>query len=277
MFVAIPTTSGTGSEVSPFAVITDPRNGRKYPLADYVMTPDLTAIDPTLVRNMPRALVAAPGLDAITHAVEAHASVLSSTFTRPWSVSATRELFAHLRDSQRGDYSARAACHNAATLAGMALSNAFVGVAHSVAHQLGSRFHLPHGVCCTIALPSVIRFNATPGPARQTAFPQFTSPTITVARYAELADAIGVGAQASTEQAKVEAFIAAFVALARDVGVPTTVREAIPALERNEYMDACDGMALDAFDDQCTVSNPRFPLISELSALLREMWDGKTE
>jgi len=256
--ICIPSTSGTGSEVSPFAVITDPRDKTKYVLADYILTPTISAIDPSMVRTLPKAQVAAPGIDAITHAIESYVSVLASDFTRPWSKTSLQLLFAHLPASKDGDLKSRAAVHNAATLAGMALGNAFVGIAHSIAHQLGARFHIHHGIACAIALPHVIRYNCDVG-AKQAYFPQHRSLVDTVNHYGELAKSINCG-DSGNDLAK------AFCSLATKLEVPLKVRDACDVSEA-EYKKLLPSMAMAAFDDQCTGANPRYPLLNELEHL----------
>jgi acetaldehyde dehydrogenase/alcohol dehydrogenase len=263
-FVCIPTTSGTGSEVSPFAVITDPRNGIKYPLCDYVMTPTIAAVDSSLVASLPQGSIAAPGLDAAVHAIESYVSVLSSSFTRPLSSNALQLIFRHLVESKKGNPHSRVKVHEAATLAGIGISNAFVGIAHSIAHQLGGRYHINHGIACSIALPHVIKYNSDLT-AKQMYFPQHRSASAAYTRYSELAEAIGCA------EATPYDLIDSFHRLAASLNVPMRVRDACK-VTREEYEKDIPFLAISAFDDQCTSSNPRYPLVKELEKMLDEMW-----
>ncbi len=271
--VAIPTTSGTGSEVTPFAVITDEEAGVKYPVADYALTPSMAIVDPELVLSMPRGLCAASGIDAVTHAVEAFVASTATEFTDGLALEALRLLFAWLPTSYREgaeDPLAREKVHYAATLAGMAFANAFLGLCHSMAHKLGSAFHIPHGVANALLLPHVIRFNATDSPFRQATFSQYTHPQA-IERYARLADHLSLGGQTPAE--KVENLVAAFEALRAGLDLPATISEA--GVAEADFLAGLDQLSELAFDDQCTGNNPRYPLISEIRELYLEAWRGR--
>lgn len=268
-FVAIPTTSGTGSEVTPFAVITG-ADGVKYPIADYALTPSMAIVDPDLAMGMPKGLTAASGMDAVSHAVEALASVVATEFTDGQAIDALRLLFAHLPaayDQGAQAPEARAKVHYAATLAGMAFANAFLGVCHSLAHKVGAAFHVPHGVANAVLLPHVIRYNADPAPAKLAAFPQYRSPCA-AARYARAAEALGLGG--ADDAAKAEALARAVEELRARVGLPATLSAA--GIGEADFRAQAGAIAERAFDDQCSGANPRFPLISELRGILERAW-----
>lgn len=272
-FVAIPTTSGTGSEVTPFAVVTDDATGVKYPIADYALTPDMAIVDPELVLNMPKRLTAYSGIDALTHALEAMVSVLSTEFTNCQAMEAIRILFKYLPDSYNNganDMKAREKVHYASTLAGMAFANAFLGVCHSMAHKLGAKFNVPHGLANALLINEVIRYNATDKPLKQTAFPQYTYPTAK-SRYARVADYLGLGG--TTENEKIELLIAAIEDLKKKLDIPATIQEA--GISEPAFTAALDQLSEDAFDDQCTGANPRYPLISEIKALYLKAFKNK--
>ena len=271
--VTIPTTSGTGSEVTPFAVVTDDATGKKYPIADYALTPDMAIVDPELVMNMPKKLTAFGGIDALVHALEAMVSVLSTEFTNSMALEAIRILFKYLPDSyNRGaaDMKAREKVHYAATMAGMAFANAFLGICHSMAHKLGARYNLPHGLANALLITEVIRYNATDIPLKQTAFPQYTYPTAK-SRYARVADYLQLGGK--TEDEKVERLIKAVEELKAKLEIPASIRDA--GVPEAAFMANLDALSEDAFDDQCTGANPRYPLISEIKALYSKAYQGK--
>jgi acetaldehyde dehydrogenase/alcohol dehydrogenase len=273
MMVAIPTTSGTGSEVTPFAVVTDHRSGVKYPIADYELTPDMAIVDAELVLTMPPQLAAYSGIDALTHAIEAMVSVLSTEYTNAMALEAMRLLFKYLPDSCRhgaADARAREKVHHAATMAGMAFANAFLGICHSMAHKLGAAFHLPHGLANALLINSVIRYNSTDVPFKQTSFPQYSYPTAK-ARYARIADHLGLGG--NTPDEKVEMLIAAINRLKKQLGLPGSIREA--GVAEKEFRAQLDMLAANAFDDQCTGANPRYPLIPEIKELFVRAYEGK--
>nr|WP_281362120.1 bifunctional acetaldehyde-CoA/alcohol dehydrogenase [Oxynema aestuarii] len=266
MMVAIPTTSGTGSEVTPFAVVTDDRTGIKYPLADYALTPNMAIVDPELVLNMPRTLTAYSGIDALTHALEAYVSVCASEFTNGLALEAIRLLFKYLPSAYKNgsnDPKAREKVHYAATMAGMAFANAFLGVCHSLAHKLGSTFHVPHGLANALMISHVIRYNATDVPFKQTIFPQYKYPNAKW-RYARIADHLHLGGE--TDEEKVENLVAAIENLKSELDIPLTIKEVLPEEEQGFYEEV-EEMADRAFDDQCTGANPRYPLIQDLKEL----------
>jgi len=265
LMVAIPTTSGTGSEVTPFAVITDDESGIKYPVADYELTPDMAIVDPALVLTMPRGLAAASGMDALTHALEAFASAVSTEYTNGLALEATRILFKYLPPSVNDTpphVHARSKVHTAATMAGMAFANAFLGIGHSMAHKLGAAFHVPHGVANGILIPHVIRYNATDVPPKQATFPQYAFPEAK-ARYGRMADFLNLGG--NTPDEKVDRLVGAVEKLRADIGLPGRIRDAGVAEEA--FLAKVDELAEQAFDDQCTGANPRYPLISEIKAM----------
>ncbi|GAB4813245.1 hypothetical protein N2152v2_000291 [Parachlorella kessleri] len=271
--VAIPTTSGTGSEVTPFAVVTDDATGQKYPLADYALTPTMAIVDTHLVLGIPKKLTAYGGLDALVHALESYVSIFSTDYTKGLSREAISLVFKFLyRSYSNGtsDYEAREKMHSAATVAGMAFANAFLGICHSMAHKLGAQFHVPHGLANALLITHVIRFNATDRPPKQAAFPQYEYPQ-GKSRYAEIADMLGLGGEKPRE--KVAALITAIEELKAQCGVPATIKEVLGAEKEEEYMAALDQMAEDAFDDQCTGANPRYPRIAELKQILKDAWD----
>lgn len=280
VMVAIPTTSGTGSEVTPFAVITDNRTGVKYPLADYALTPDMAIVDPEFVMDMPPSLIANAGLDVLTHAIEAYTSTLATNFADGQAMEAVRLVFKYLRRSYAGGEERlipREKMHYAATMAGMAFANAFLGVCHSLAHTLGSYFHLPHGLANAILLSYVIEYNATDTPTKQGMLPQYKYPWVK-GRYARIADMLhladdveGDGPEARAE--KTARLVRAIEALKRDLGIPASLREA--GIAEADFLQKLDEMAEQAFDDQCTASNPRYPLIAELKELYRKAYYGE--
>ncbi|WP_409995543.1 bifunctional acetaldehyde-CoA/alcohol dehydrogenase [Ferrimonas balearica] len=272
-FVAIPTTSGTGSEVTPFAVVTDDDTGQKYPLADYELTPNMAIVDPDLVMNMPPSLTAFGGIDAVTHALEAYVSVLANEYSDGQALQALKLLFAYLPESyEKGAAAPKAKekVHNAATIAGIAFANAFLGICHSMAHKLGSEFHLAHGLANALLISNVIRYNATDVPTKQAAFSQYDRPTA-LCRYAEIADHLGLGG--SDNAAKVDNLVTAIDALKARLGIPASIQEA--GVAEADFLAKLDELAIEAFDDQCTGANPRFPLISELKQLLLDSYYGR--
>lgn len=266
MMVAVPTTSGTGSEVTPFAVVTDDRTGVKYPLADYALTPNMAIVDPELVLNLPKSLTAFGGIDALTHALEAYVSIYSTEFTNGLALKAMGLLFKYLpRAYNKGskDVKAREKVHYAATIAGMAFANAFLGICHSLAHKLGSSFHVPHGLANALMISHVIRYNATDAPFKQAIFPQYKYPNARF-RYAQIADYLHLGG--ITEEEKVEKLVEAVENLKRELDIPLTIREVLSA-EDQAFYDAIENLAEQAFDDQCTGTNPRYPLIKDMKEL----------
>lgn len=269
--VCIPTTSGTGSEVTPFAVVTDDQTGAKYPIADYALTPDMAICDPEFVMGMPKSLTAFGGIDAVTHALEALVSVLSTEFTNPQALEALRLLFKYLPESyETGDRKAREKVHYAATLAGISFANAFLGACHSLAHKLGAAYHLPHGMANALLICEVIKFNATDNPIKQAAFSQYSWPTAKE-RYARAADYLGLGG--STDEEKVDLLIKAIDELKMKLNIPMSIKEA--GVDEKEFYDNLDQLSENAFDDQCTGANPRYPLISEIKDLYIAAYEGE--
>ena len=274
LMVAIPTTSGTGSEVTPFAVVTDEKSGIKYPLADYALTPSMAIVDPEITMNMPRKLTAYGGVDALTHALEAYVSVLASEYTNGLALEAIRLLFKYLPSAYKNganDPKAREKVHYAATIAGMAFANAFLGVCHSMAHQLGATCHVPHGLANALMISHVIRYNATDVPFKQAIFSQNKYPN-SKWRYSRIADYLNLGGE--TEDEKVEKLIAAVEDLKREVDIPSTIQEAIASQGMSDdfFFARVEEMADRAFDDQCTGANPRYPLIEDLKQLLLQAY-----
>ena len=273
LMVAIPTTSGTGSEVTPFAVVTDEKTGIKYPIADYSLTPNMAIIDPEFVMTMPAKLAAWSGVDALTHAIEALASVFATEFTNPYALEAARLIFKYLEASVTegsANQKAREKMHYAATIAGIAFANAFLGVCHSMAHKLGSEFHVPHGLANALLINEVIRFNATNSPRKQATFPQYKYPDA-IYRYARLADYLGI--QGTTPEEKVEGLIAAIDKLKSAVGIPASIRDA--GVPEKEFYAHLDQLSENAFDDQCTGANPRYPSILEIKEMYIRAYEGQ--
>lgn len=281
LMVSIPTTSGSGSEVTPFTVITDDRTGVKYPIADYALTPDMAIVDPELVMTLPKMLVAHTGLDAMTHAVEAYTSVFANNFTDGLALESLRLIFKYLPDSyHRGQRvpRSREKMHYAATIAGMAFANAFLGVCHSMAHKMGSAFHMPHGLANAMLLPYVIRYNATDKPTKQGLLPVYRYPFVK-GRYAKIADHLrlcedikGDEQDPKVRDQKVERLIQAIEKLSAELEIPKTVREA--GVPESLFLEKLDEMSEHAFDDQCTGGNARYPLINEIKELYVKAYYG---
>lgn len=263
IYIAIPTTSGTGSEVTPFAVITDDKTGIKYPIADYVITPSMAIVDPDFIMQMPKSLIASSGYDAISHAVEALTATTATDFTEPYALKALDMLFAYLVRSYRNDQFAREKVHYAATIAGIAFANAFLGINHSMAHKIGSAFHIPHGIANAILLPIVVQYNADQSMTKLGTFPQYSSPA-SLGRYAKAADMLQLGGK--NEKEKVENLVKALVQLRSDLDIPATIRDF--GVDEKDFLSKVDSIAEMAFDDQCTSTNPRYPTISEIRDLL---------
>ncbi|MDE5832744.1 MAG: bifunctional acetaldehyde-CoA/alcohol dehydrogenase [Desulfovibrio sp.] len=280
VMVAIPTTSGTGSEVTPFAVITDSKTGVKYPVADYALTPDMAIVDPEFVMDLPPSLIANAGLDVLTHAIEAYTSTMATNFADGQAMEAIRLIFKYLRRSYQGGEDRlipREKVHYAATMAGMAFANAFLGISHSLAHTLGSYFHLPHGLANAIMLSYVIEYNATDTPTKQGMLPQYKYPWVK-GRYARIADMLHLaddiqGDDAEARAKKTARLVRAIESLKADLGIPKSLKDA--GIAEADFLEKLDEMSEKAFDDQCTVSNPRYPLISELKELYRKAYYGE--
>lgn len=273
--VCVTTTSGTGSEVTPFAVVTDDRTGAKYPLADYELTPNMAIVDANLVMNMPKSLTAFGGYDAITHALEAYVSVLANEYSDGHALQALKMLKEYLPSSyQNGaaDPIAREKVHNAATIAGMSFANAFLGVCHSMAHKIGAEFHIPHGLANALMISNVIRFNANDNPTKQTAFSQYDRPQAR-RRYAEVADHLGLSQEGDRTAQKIERLLTWLDEVKKDLDIPMSIQAA--GVNEADFLAKLDDLAVDAFDDQCTGANPRYPLISELKEVLKAAYYGK--
>ena len=271
-FIAIPTSAGTGSEVTPFAVITDERSGVKYPLADYELLPNMAIVDTDYHMSAPKGLTAASGIDAVTHAVEAYAAMLATDYTDGLALQALKNIFSYLpRAYENGqvDVEAREKMANAATMAGMAFANAFLGICHSMAHKLGAFHHLPHGIANALMIEEVIRFNASEVPVKMGTFSQYDHPH-TLARYAEIADYLGL--KGETNEEKLEALITAINELKEKVGIKKTIRDY--GIDEKVFLDSIDEMVEQAFDDQCTGANPRYPLMSELKQMYLNAYYG---
>lgn len=265
LMVAIPTTSGTGSEVTPFAVVTDDRTGVKYPIADYELTPDMAIVDSQLVMSMPKKLTAYGGVDALVHALEAMASVAATDYTNAMALEAIRVLMKYLPAAYENgatDRHAREKVHSAATMAGMAFANAFLGLCHSMAHKMGAAFDLPHGLANALLISHVIRYNATDAPQKQAAFPQYEYPEAKE-RYARVANYLGLPGKDDAE--KVEALVAAIEELKKKLSIPATIRAA--GVDEIRFRNQVEELAEMAFDDQCTGANPRYPLIADIRDL----------
>ncbi len=273
--IATTTTSSTGSEVMPFAVVTDDATGQKYPLADYALTPDIAIVDANLVMDMPHSLCAFGGLDAVTHALEAYVSVLANEYSDGQALQALKLLKENLPASYRDGAKnpvARERVHNAATIAGIAFANAFLGVCHSMAHKLGSEFHIPHGLANALLICNVIRYNANDNPTKQTAFSQYDRPQAR-RRYAEIADHLGLTAQGDRTAQKIEKLLAWLDEIKTQLGIPASIREA--GVQEADFLAKVDKLADDAFDDQRTGANPRYPLIAELKQIMLDTFYGR--
>ena len=272
-FIAVPTSAGTGSEVTPFAVITDDETGVKYPLADYELMPNMAIVDTDLHMSAPKGLTAASGIDAVTHALEAYASVMATDYTDGLAIKALSTIFKYLpRAYENGqtDIEAREKMANAATMAGMAFANAFLGVCHSMAHKLGAFYHIPHGVANALMIEEVIRFNAASAPTKMGSFSQYDHPH-TLERYAEVADALGISGKDESE--KLEGLIKAINDLKEKVGIKKTIKEY--GIDEKEFSEKLDEMTEQAFDDQCTGANPRYPLMSEIKQMYLNAYNGE--
>ncbi len=270
VFVAIPTTSGTGSEVTAFAVITDKNKGIKYPLADYALTPDIAILDPELTYSVPRSVTADTGMDVLSHVLEAYVSVMASDYTDALALQAAKMVFKYLPIAyeQPNNEKAREKMHNASCMAGMAFTNAFLGINHSLAHKIGGEFHVPHGRANAVLLPYVIAYNAQI-PSKYTVYPKYEYP-VADRKYAEIAQALGL--PASTPEEGVASLIAAVKELRQKLNVPGSFKDC--GVDETAYMARLDDVALNAFDDQCTGANPRYPLVEELKQILVSAYNG---
>lgn len=273
--VCITTTSGTGSEVTPFAVVTDDQTGAKYPLADYELTPNMAIVDANLVMNMPKSLTAFGGYDAVVHALEAYVSVLANEYSDGQALQALKLLKEYLPSSYANgakDPIAREKVHNAATIAGVAFANAFLGVCHSMAHKIGAEFHLPHGLANSLLMANVVRYNANDNPTKQTAFSQYDRPQAR-RRYAEVADHLGLSQPGDRTAQKIERLLGWLEELKLALDIPASIQAA--GVNEADFLAKVDELAVEAFDDQCTGANPRYPLISELKEVLLASYYGK--
>ncbi len=273
-FIAIPTSAGTGSEVTPFAVITDEKTGVKYPLADYELLPDMAIIDADFHMSAPKGLTAASGIDAMTHALEAYASMLATDYTDGLALKSLKVIFDYLPrayDNGQNDPEAREKMANAATMAGMAFANAFLGVCHSMAHKLGAFHHLPHGIANALMINEVLRFNAAEIPAKMGTFSQYSHPH-TLARYAEISDYLNLGGK--NDQEKFENLIKAIDQLKSQVGIKSTIKDYVS--DEEDFLNRLDDMTEQAFDDQCTGANPRYPQMSEIKQMYLNAYYGKS-
>lgn len=272
-FVAVPTSSGTGSEVTPFAVITDEKTGIKYPLADYQLMPNMAIIDADNMMNQPKGLTSASGIDALTHALEAYASVMATDYTDGLALKAMKNIFTYLPSAYENganDPIAREKMADASTMAGMAFANAFLGVCHSMAHKLGAYHHLPHGVANALLITYVMKYNADPVPAKMGTFSQYQYPH-TLERYVECANFCGVCGK--TDEETLELFIQKIEELKERVGIKKTIADY--GISEADFLATLDEMSEMAFDDQCTGANPRYPLISEIKDMYLKAYYGK--
>ena len=271
-FIAVPTSAGTGSEVTPFAVITDEKTGTKYPLADYELMPKMAIVDANMMMNAPKGLTSASGIDALTHALEAYASMMATEYTDALAKEAIKIIFEYLPVAyEKGAAApvAREKMANAATMAGMAFANAFLGVCHSMAHKLGAFHHLPHGIANALMINEVLRFNSSEAPTKMGTFPQYDHPH-TLRRYAEIAESLNLGGK--TDEEKLEKLIVKIEELKEKIGIKKSIREY--EIDENEFLARLDDMTEQAFDDQCTGANPRYPLMSEIKEMYLNAYYG---
>ena len=275
-FIAIPTSSGTGSEVTPFAIITDEDTGLKYPIADYELLPDMAIVDVNILKNAPKGLTAASGIDAVTHCLEALASMMSTPFTDGIALEALKMLFDYLpRCYQNGqtDLEAREMVGTAATMAGMAFANAFLGIGHSLAHKLGAYHNIVHGIANALVIDDVIRFNSVDIPTKMGTFPQYDHP-MAIKKYVRAAEAIGVSG--NSDQEKVEGLIKRIDELKEQLEIKKTLQDY--GVSEEQFWATLDEMSENAFDDQCTSTNPRYPLIEEMKTIyIRSFYGNEYE
>ena len=272
-FIAVPTSAGTGSEVTPFAVITDEKTGTKYPLADYELLPKMAIVDCNMMMNAPKGLTSASGIDAVTHCLEAYASMMATEYTDGLAIESLKNIFKYLpRAYENGanDPEAREKMANAATMAGMAFANAFLGVCHSMAHKLGAFHHIPHGIANALMIDYVLKFNSAEVPTKMGTFPQYDHPH-TLRRYAEVAEALGLGG--ANDEESLNNLIKAIDELKEKIGIKKTIKDY--GIDEKDFLDRLDEMSEQAFDDQCTGANPRYPLISEIKDMYLKAYYGK--
>ena len=274
-FVAIPTTAGTGSEVTPFAIITDERDGTKYPLADYELLPKMAIVDADLMMNIPKGLTKASGIDALVHSIEAIGSTMATDFSDGMAYKAIQLIFKYLPRAYKNganDPEAREGMANAATIAGIAFANAFLGICHSMGHKLGSYHHIPHGIAVSLVLNEVMKFNSAENPTKMGTFPQYEYPQ-SLRRYAHIAEVLGLSGK--DDEAKLKALLKAITDLKVECDIPLTIKDA--GVDEKAFLESLDQMSVDAFNDQCTGANPRYPLISEIKELYLKFYYGKLE
>ena len=271
-FIAVPTSAGTGSEVTPFAVITDEKTGTKYPLADYELLPKMAIVDCNMMMNAPKGLTSASGIDAVTHCLEAYASMMATEYTDGLAIESLKNIFKYLpRAYENGaNEEAREKMANAATMAGMAFANAFLGVCHSMAHKLGAFHHIPHGIANALMIDYVLKFNSAEVPTKMGTFPQYDHPH-TLRRYAEVAEALGFGG--ANDEESLKNLIKAIDELKEKIGIKKTIKDY--GVDEKDFLDRLDEMSEQAFDDQCTGANPRYPLISEIKEMYLKAYYGK--
>ena len=272
-FIAVPTSAGTGSEVTPFAVITDEKTGTKYPLADYELLPKMAIVDCNMMMNAPKGLTSASGIDAVTHCLEAYASMMATEYTDGLAIESLKNIFKYLpRAYENGanDPEAREKMANAATMAGMAFANAFLGVCHSMAHKLGAFHHIPHVIANALMIDYVLKFNSAEVPTKMGTFPQYDHPH-TLRRYAEVAEALGLGG--ANDEESLNNLIKAIDELKEKIGIKKTIKDY--GIDEKDFLDRLDEMSEQAFDDQCTGANPRYPLISEIKEMYLKAYYGK--
>lgn len=272
-FVAIPTTAGTGSEVTPFAIITDERDGTKYPLADYELLPKMAIVDADLMMNIPKGLTKASGIDALVHSIEAVGSTMATDFSDGMAYKAIQLIFKYLPRAYKNganDPEAREGMANAATIAGIAFANAFLGICHSMGHKLGSYHHIPHGIAVSLVLNEVMKFNSAENPTKMGTFPQYEYPQ-SLRRYAHIAEVLGLSGK--DDEAKLKALLKAITDLKVECDIPLTIKDA--GVDEKAFLESLDQMSVDAFNDQCTGANPRYPLISEIKELYLKCYYGK--
>ena len=270
-FIAVPTSAGTGSEVTPFAVITDEKTGVKYPLADYELLPKMAIVDADLMMNAPKGLTSASGIDAVTHNLEALASIMATNYTDGLAKESLKMIFKYLPrayDNGANDPEAREMMANAATMAGMAFANAFLGICHSMAHKLGAFHHLPHGVANALLISEVMKFNADTAPTKMGTFSQYDYPK-TLAKYASVARELGVN---GTDEECLEGLIKLIEDLKEKIGIKKTIKDY--GISEQDFLINLDEMVLQAFDDQCTGANPRYPLLSEIKQIYLNAYYG---
>lgn len=273
MLVCVPTTAGTGSEVTPFAIITDQRDGTKYPITDYELMPNMAIVDSDLMLNIPKGLTRASGIDALTHCIEAYASMYATPFTDSMAKEGISEIFKYLPRAYKfgaTDPEAREHMAHAATLAGISFANAFLGIDHSLGHKLGAYHHLPHGYCVSLMLTRVMKFNAGEKPTKMGTFPQYKYPH-TLRRYCEIAEMLGITGK--TDEIKFQKLVDKITALQAEIELPLTIKDA--GVDETKFLENIDQMSEDAFNDQCTGANPRYPLISEMKELYLQAYYGE--